>query len=96
MLTRWGGIAMLMLVGVLLTTHTPVPYGTSSTVQYTSSSSMPITQAGGSEYTGMLQSPTAHQQLFACGIGDVACYSIECVLGMSFFSVEKLDDVLRS
>ncbi|EFH81742.1 hypothetical protein [Ktedonobacter racemifer] len=73
-LTRWGGIVLLVIVGMLLTAHTPAPpYSSSPTVQDTSLSATSPTQTGGGEYTGLLLSPSSQQQALACGIGDVAC-----------------------
>ncbi|EFH88876.1 hypothetical protein [Ktedonobacter racemifer] len=65
-LTRWGGIVLLVIVGMLLTAHTPAPYAASSTAQETSLSAPPVTQAGGSEDTGIRLSPSSQQQAFAC------------------------------
>ncbi|GHO65563.1 hypothetical protein KSC_044550 [Ktedonobacter sp. SOSP1-52] len=91
MLTRWGGIVLLVMVGMLLTTHPPAPYGASPAVQGISLSAPPVTQAGGSEYARMPFSPSSQQQTFACGIGDVTCYSNEFLANLT----EQIWNVVR-
>jgi hypothetical protein len=77
LLTRWGGITFLVLVSVLFTAHPSALYGVSPSVQYTSLSATSVTQAGGNDDAGMPLSLSSSQQAFACGIGDVTCYSNE-------------------